>query len=373
MWGTPAALETVHDLRRFIPTHVGNSSFRNESMTVKSVHPHACGELVPISEYAPSTGGSSPRMWGTHIWKSLQPHSTRFIPTHVGNSYLLRETALANPVHPHACGELATNTTGTTWQNGSSPRMWGTLPIKRHDNLRYLVHPHACGELVSCRKLARPWTGSSPRMWGTHAQLRITTGQTRFIPTHVGNSSPVKTWSDINTVHPHACGELYIRPIIVIRTIGSSPRMWGTLHAKHVGDVEVRFIPTHVGNSTFEALNYHTPTVHPHACGELHHREHRPDRGLRFIPTHVGNSSMVALCGSPASVHPHACGELITNHVLPDSRAGSSPRMWGTRRAGRCGAAAPRFIPTHVGNSSHTLTRPLFDPVHPHACGELSS
>ena len=59
-------------------------------------------------------------------------------------------------------------------------------------------------------------------------------------------------------------------------------------------------------------------------------------------------------------VHPHACGELSTSigrNVVCD---GSSPRMWGTQCEQGLPVAVRRFIPTHVGNSSR-------------ACRELSS
>ena len=65
--------------------------------------------------------------------------------------------------------------------------------------------------------------------------------------------------------------------------------MWGTLVAGMSLGAVIRFIPTHVGNSsamrTKEAIN-------------------------RFIPTHVGNSPTGVPVGRPAPVHPHACGEL---------------------------------------------------------------
>ena len=50
-------------------------------------------------------------------------------------------------------------------------------------------------------------------------------------------------------VHPHACGELGAAYSIDFLAIGSSPRMWGTLHIPLKLIVHSRFIPTHVGNS----------------------------------------------------------------------------------------------------------------------------
>ena len=70
-------------------------------------------------------------------------------------------------------------------------------------------------------------------------------------------------------------------------------------------------------------------------------------------------------------VHPHACGELTSEFVKENARYGSSPRMWGTRENDEEVINMCRFIPTHVGNSRNSSTAaPLFS-VHPHACGEL--
>ena len=51
--------------------------------------------------------GSSPRMWGTLIYKIKVDILNRFIPTHVGNSCLERSGRMLFSVHPHACGELS--------------------------------------------------------------------------------------------------------------------------------------------------------------------------------------------------------------------------------------------------------------------------
>ena len=152
----------------------------------------------------------------------------RFIPTHVGNSRVNLLKKMLVTVHPHACGELERMMKKLSICVGSSPRMWGT--------------PH-----VGCRR---------------HAD-------DRFIPTHVGNS--VMRWLPLarSSVHPHACGELPRTSRSIRVRCGSSPRMWGTrlLHGGAV--LDLRFIPTHVGNSGGRRGHAPPGSVHPHACGEL--------------------------------------------------------------------------------------------------------
>ena len=51
----------------------------------------------------------------------------RFIPTLVGNAEPLPFCRCYPSVHPHACGERSRRTTDCLSNNGSSPRLWGTL------------------------------------------------------------------------------------------------------------------------------------------------------------------------------------------------------------------------------------------------------
>ena len=169
-------------------------------------------------------------------------------------------------------------------------------------------------------------------MWGTLFSDGYCFDRVRFIPTHVGNSVEPGPPIPNPTVHPHACGELCLVAGSSRASLGSSPRMWGTLHAAGSGAGRVRFIPTHVGNSPCVVSGLCDVPVHPHACGEL---------GLV------------------------RCNVII----LP----GSSPRMWGTHRVALLVRPFDRFIPTHVGNSDRSGETHTHCPVHPHACGELTT
>ena len=147
-------------------------------------------------------------------------------------------------------------------------------------------------------------------MWGTRETRNLFQPFRRFIPTHVGNSESICQAMTISTVHPHACGELFCGFRAIISPTGSSPRMWGTLEHPDPGFADVRFIPTHVGNSNHDFRSHKSVAVHPHACGELNTYIKSWILQAWFIPTHVGNSLLELLpyCYSP--VHPHACGEL---------------------------------------------------------------
>jgi len=208
-------------------------------------------------------------MWGTLLGCLLRVVPGRFIPTHVGN----------------------------TWseEDGSG---------------RVSVHPHACGEHVQLSSRGEYVPGSSPRMWGTPLINDLDKLIDRFIPTHVGNTHSRLNRKGQRTVHPHACGEHGLSGFILMSDNGSSPRMWGT-----------------------------------------HPRKLFDESGIRFIPTHVGNTSTACIPALRLSVHPHACGEHLSQLSSMDPKDGSSPRMWGTLAPARINGKAYRFIPTHVGNT----------------------
>ena len=128
-------------------------------------------------------------------------------------------------------------------------------------------------------------------MWGTQHNNGDHQDRQRFIPTHVGNTRSSLTAYSSTSVHPHACGEHVWASTEGAYSGGSSPRMWGTRLPFHQDPRRLRFIPTHVGNTTDFAIGDLLPTVHPHACGE--HFRNIDDFFRGF---------------------------------------GSSPRMWGTRR-----------------------------------------
>ena len=328
---------------------MGNTTTFPPPHVPQPVHPHACGEHISFAITISIAVGSSPRMWGTLY--SLQYHSLshRFIPTHVGNTSSSCLFFSLSSVHPHACGEHIIYLKPICQRNGSSPRMWGTQDLmcrefvtgrfipthvgntaaRERPQFRAPVHPHACGEHLLQDKLLLLVLGSSPRMWGTLRQPGHKPLSSRFIPTHVGNTSTVSLIVLFSTVHPHACGEHAVFDSSLHSVFGSSPRMWGT--------------PFFLASLT--ATN-------------------------RFIPTHVGNTFSASFFTFTLSVHPHACGEHDSISATVILSPGSSPRMWGTHKALAATMATLRFIPTHVGNTvCFTLSR-SFTSVHPHACGE---
>ena len=194
----------------------------------KPVHPRACGELYLTLVGDASDNGSSPRMRGTPPRGVRVGDDRRFIPAHAGNSIPRNTPSAAPSVHPRACGELSGRYARHRLEVGSSPRMRGTLPsgvldrdphrfipahagnsrIQRRQSPTESVHPRACGELAYQSTEGSSQDGSSPRMRGTLEGKTNTVEIDRFIPAHAGNSARHRVERLHMTVHPRACGEL---------------------------------------------------------------------------------------------------------------------------------------------------------------------
>ncbi len=215
----------------------------------------------------------------------------------------------------------------------------------------------------------------------------------RFIPARAGNSFIISPVSIRSPVHPRACGELAVDPVGESVDGGSSPRVRGTQRHRFLNRLRIRFIPARAGNSPLSIMNRPYTPVHPRACGELNAVVAWADNAVgssprvrgtqsgdwaayyahRFIPARAGNSLTHNWKRELLTVHPRACGELAFEVAVGILSDGSSPRVRGTLPGARGRSERQRFIPARAGNSVHSESRKRSPPVHPRACGELSS
>ena len=211
---------------------MGNAGYPDEAGLLPAVHPHVCGERIHLFISAHKKTGSSPRVWGTQLILKTGDYGRRFIPTCVGNAF---------------------------------PRSPGLYILT--------VHPHVCGERPVIHATTNQNLGSSPRVWGTLRQDKPDTAQCRFIPTCVGNASPMSLSPASMPVHPHVCGERTGINVGAWSSDGSSPRVWGTPDGLPEKTSVARFIPTCVGNAKGFIINKDVISVHPHVCGERLNRQ----------------------------------------------------------------------------------------------------
>ncbi len=207
-WGTQMMERLPPAHGRFIPTWVGNTCTIKRSRVSCSVHPHMGGEHDTQSCFLFPNAGSSPHGWGTHLHIDQGHNIQRFIPTWVGNTSGMFCKRGSSAVHPHMGGEHPFFLFSHEGVSGSSPHGWGTLIyIFTHEsNPRFIptwvgnthivlgiiqresVHPHMGGEHSFRRSRPASLTGSSPHGWGTLLVTQSMVSKWRFIPTWVGNT-----------------------------------------------------------------------------------------------------------------------------------------------------------------------------------------
>ena len=211
--------------------------------------------------------GSSPRVWGQEADFPDMYDEHRIIPTRVGTS------------RPTVTGRE-----------------------KERD------HPHACGDKLTIVPPGFTLEGSSPRVWGQVFNCVLVFERHRIIPTRVGTSCPIISFSTVPKDHPHACGDKLQILLLMTTLKGSSPRVWG--QAAEFGAMcgDFRIIPTRVGTRKLDLSNFKRSKDHPHACGDK--------LSMRHSDKHMG---------------------------------GSSPRVWGQALSSFRRLRASRIIPTRVG------------------------
>ena len=212
--------------------------------------------------------------------------------------------------------------------------------------------------------------GSSPRTWGTRGKGTDARSRVRFIPTHVGNTGKSVVLRLGCSVHPHARGEHVKLMESSGISPGSSPRTWGTLGGTGIFSLKTRFIPTHVGNTSSRTYRECAPSVHPHARGEHQREVDDPVQLFGSSPRTWGTLRPCVILLISSRFIPHARGEHEICPISVRLTAGSSPRTWGTRQRRIVCWHHLRFIPTHVGNTPSWLRMDRAETVHPHARGE---
>src|SRR5438105_4548979 len=106
-----------------------------------AVHPHARGEYV-FPACLPLTGsGSPPRTWGIRQAVVSIRARTRFTPTHVGNTFTLNSFQKPDSVHPHARGEYVKLSESSFRELRFTPTHVGNTISNLQSTSRLSVHP----------------------------------------------------------------------------------------------------------------------------------------------------------------------------------------------------------------------------------------
>ena len=137
---------------RIIPTRMGTRAIAAFAAPIGRDHPHAYGDK-PIRASLPSRDmGSSPRVWGQGMLMSTVTIVLRIIPTRMGTSLTIYSLMQVCWDHPHAYGDKGIWRFYYSGWLGSSPRVWGQVPINRLSRQAVKDHPHAYGDKFVLKK-----------------------------------------------------------------------------------------------------------------------------------------------------------------------------------------------------------------------------
>ena len=234
----------------------------------------------------------------------------------------------------------------------------GIIPAHAGNTLFFVLspvlfwdHPRACGEHMVGHLAGTDSVGSSPRMRGTLRFAWNTIAEMGIIPAHAGNTCRFDSMPHWNWDHPRACGEHALMVSFGAADTGSSPRMRGTRPRSSRSAVRHGIIPAHAGNTTVDyPAVFYFPGSSPRMRGTLEPVS-LPVLSTGIIPAHAGNTSWRSGWMYPAWDHPRACGEHALLESKADNAMGSSPRMRGTPKLSPSSPTRARIIPAHAGNT----------------------
>ena len=171
------------------------------------------------------------------------------------------------------------------------------------------AHPRGCGEHNYTQPNLENLLGSSPRVRGTFSCMIVALALNGLIPAGAGNMLERSATMVTAGAHPRGCGEHLIRFITTDFSLGSSPRVRGTLGSDGSRKAANGLIPAGAGNIVGSPVGIASTRAHPRGCGEHHlvnllgiHVEGSSPRvrgtftfllffflGIRLIPAGAGN------------------------------------------------------------------------------------
>ena len=292
--------------------------------------------------------------------------------------------------HPRACGEHKQMLAPHEISEGSSPRLRGTLRtascIRRRCGIIPALagnttcsgpcptvswdHPRACGEHAGVDPLTLSTVGSSPRLRGTRSFSSSSSALFGIIPALAGNTYPSMWSSATRWDHPRACGEHLVCSLKLVFSLGSSPRLRGTLEPWSRKHTHQGIIPALAGNTLCAMSCMSWSGDHPRACGEHFSTVSPMSLTCGSSPRLRGTHPRLQGHGRHPGIIPALAGNTSSRRSVTSWPGGSSPRLRGTPGHTLVGAGEQGIIPALAGNTRQSLQYATDCGDHPRACGE---
>ena len=218
---------------RFTPTGVGTTtSLSTPPLATNWFTPTGVGTTSPAGVAGWPSRGSPPRVWGQRSGGRRQSACGSVHPHGCGDNWYtgIPAAPAINGSPPRVWGQLAEAVQGGLPQGGSPPRVWGQQIEAAYPTARWIGSPpRVWGQRCLCLGEQGRHYGSPPRVWG---QPRLGCRRRpccRFTPTGVGTTAPVPvTAPQTQPVHPHGCGDNWVRRVVAAPCHWFTPTGVGT-------------------------------------------------------------------------------------------------------------------------------------------------
>ena len=286
--GKPVGGEGEAGVPRLIPACAGKTGGDGLDRAADGAHPRVCGENMEPSDSDSTATGSSPRVRGKHPPERSRTMTQRLIPACAGKTPVGINVATPKWAHPRVCGENVRVVLRDLDESGSSPRVRGKpdgllgpvgarglIPAcagkthRRHQRPRgQRAHPRVCGENGDTLETVASQYGSSPRVRGKPPHPLAHADPRGLIPACAGKTASTSTQAATPGAHPRVCGENRPSSEVDGFAWGSSPRVRGKRHPRHVWNDVPRLIPACAGKTVSPGNAPLLFRAHPRVCGE---------------------------------------------------------------------------------------------------------
>ncbi len=120
-------IDLIPPMRRFIPVLTGNTPVTDCQTCISTVYPRTYGEHSLGRLLSRIVGGLSPYLRGTLTQLTQQGRNDRFIPVLTGNTFYRLECRSVRSVYPRTYGEHEASKVAMQAIFGLSPYLRGTL------------------------------------------------------------------------------------------------------------------------------------------------------------------------------------------------------------------------------------------------------
>ena len=314
------------------PHHAGvGEGYGNVSVFRQQVYPRVCGGTGFVGGGQRLVTGLSPRVRGNPSPPGLRPAGRRSIPACAREPLRGHWRRNDGTVYPRVCGGTDLTPGVREKGGGLSPRVRGNPPGSRLFSRRRrsipacageplttyeettggMVYPRVCGGTGLAYAITMAVKGLSPRVRGNRLPRSFLPVLHRSIPACAGEPEHWRRLPRKLRVYPRVCGGTILRPGVIRRFNGLSPRVRGNLITPERKAARRRSIPACAGEPRSDDRQAAVRWVYPRVCGGTGNDVSYPGFGKGLSPRVRGNRTICMSGDMPVGSIPACAGEPV--------------------------------------------------------------